>query len=481
VREGHTVIETVADYKSGTVAPWDRKNLRAWVTDPERLALYDGILAYKMDRLSRGAQEDFTRIEHWAAENRKRLVIVDGPQYPERPGTADRIVWPVLADQARKEWEAIRERTGRAQSALRAQGHLVGRWPFGYISEGEKYGRRLVPSNAGREYVPEIFARVADGEPLAAVADWLNAARVPTLQGKEWGRERLAAVIRNPVYKGRRTNREGITEHECEALVDAALWKRANDSLSDRPARRGSRKATVNPEPLLKGILRCPVCDGPMYRLFTGREGTSSYIAYYRCRGTGAVPKSACRNLVRTDAMDDLVSGFMASLDDEILARKIVEGTNHERELAENRDAMREAAARYIDDDAALDRELDRLRGERDRLRALPSVPDRVEMVPTGETYAARWESLLDADSRGKWLRSVGLRIWAIRASRVPSLSFWHDGHRIAAGMGADVGADKSGRLTVTVRNGILAAIEWNTSSLGELSLGYDFPGVTDA
>src|ERR1700744_1413702 len=70
-REGMTVVAVVADTKSGTVAPWDRQNLKPWVTDPEKMALYDAIVAYKTDRWSRGTQEDFTRIEFWATQNGK--------------------------------------------------------------------------------------------------------------------------------------------------------------------------------------------------------------------------------------------------------------------------------------------------------------------------------------------------------------------------------------------------------------------------
>jgi len=57
-REGMTVVGVVADTKSGTVAPWDRKNLKPWVTEPEKMARYDAVVAYKTDRWSRGTQED---------------------------------------------------------------------------------------------------------------------------------------------------------------------------------------------------------------------------------------------------------------------------------------------------------------------------------------------------------------------------------------------------------------------------------------
>ena len=54
VGQGHTVVAVLPDRKSGTIQPWNRPNLRPWVTDPEKLAEYDAVVAFKLDRLSRG-------------------------------------------------------------------------------------------------------------------------------------------------------------------------------------------------------------------------------------------------------------------------------------------------------------------------------------------------------------------------------------------------------------------------------------------
>ena len=83
-REGHTIIAVAADRRSGIVAPWDRPNLKPWVTQPQLMAKYDGIVAYKNDRLSRGDRADEARIRLWAQDNGKVLMIADGPQWPPR-------------------------------------------------------------------------------------------------------------------------------------------------------------------------------------------------------------------------------------------------------------------------------------------------------------------------------------------------------------------------------------------------------------
>ena len=150
-REGMTVVDVVADTKSGTVAPWDRKNLKPWVTEPEKMAMYNAVVAYKTDRWSRGTQEDFTRIEFWATQNGKRLIIVDGPQYPARADKFDSDYWQWQAEKmaARREWELGRERVVRATDALRRENKFVGRIPWGYVTEGPKYDRRLAATDPG--------------------------------------------------------------------------------------------------------------------------------------------------------------------------------------------------------------------------------------------------------------------------------------------------------------------------------------------
>jgi hypothetical protein len=64
--------------------------------------------------------------------------------------------------------------------------------------------------------------------------------------------------------------------------------------------------------------------------------------------------------------------------------------------------------------DDELDQRVKELRAERDRLQALPVVPDRVEMVETSETYAQVWKKLSPPE-RGPWLRERGYRVLAAR------------------------------------------------------------------
>jgi site-specific DNA recombinase len=436
-REGMTVVGVVADTKSGTVAPWDRKNLKPWVTEPEKMAMYDAVVAYKTDRWSRGTQEDFTRIEFWATQNGKRLIIVDGPQYPARADKFDSDYWQWQAEKmaARREWELGRERVVRATDALRRENKFVGRIPWGYVTEGPKYDRRLAATDLGREYIPQIYDRVIAGHSLADICAWLDSLHLwqkrdpqtGDLTDVPWWPTRLADLIRSPVYRGHywmtRAERDPVTgkvvwsekwEHSCEALIDARRFRLANEALLGREKRgpRGEPQARA----MLKGAIKCPDCEGsPMNKLTcraSSKHGSGTYT-YYRCTGTGSRRKG-CGNMVRMEVVDAAVNEIMATTFRIRVKRLIlVKGTDYQDQLEEISYRIR-ALDPDVMSDEQFDEQVRRLRAERDRLKALPAEPDRWDEQLTGELYSDLYQALPVAE-RGAWLTSHGFVIHATK------------------------------------------------------------------
>lgn len=428
----HEVIAVAADTKSGTVAPWDRPRLRPWVTDPVKMAQYDGIVAVKNDRLSRGCWADEARIRLWAEENGKRLIIVDGPQWPPRHD-GDKWQWEAMADQARKEWEAIQRRLVKMRNELRERGHLVGRPIFGYEVAGDLYKKTLVPSEIGRIYVPIMYARVIAGASCNAIAKWLDAEGVPTVAHcsrddenqcrvhrrpfadessdqctaeRKWRGTTVAQLLRSTTYKGQRV--QANTVMPCEALVDPGTWQQAQDALSGRAHLLGTRNSPNRA--MLASALTCPNCKSPMYR-----HKLSSGAPYYRCHGSGPKPKG-CGNMVRLVPVDEAVDDLIhRAFDFRVLTETVVPGDDHSTEKDLVRAQMRALAARasageISDDD--YDRELARLRAERDRLNDLPATEATVIEALADETYAQEWDATLKA-KRGPWLRAKGFTVTA--------------------------------------------------------------------
>jgi DNA invertase Pin-like site-specific DNA recombinase len=395
---GHEVITVAADHKSGTVAPWDRPALKPWVTRPDLLASYDGIVAAKQDRLSRAKWRDETDIRRWAEDNGKVLFIVDKNMMWPPADEDDVSRWNDGADQARREWVSTSKRYRRMQKRLRDSGAVVGRPAWGYQVEGDRKAKRFVPTDEGRRLVPEVYRRIAAGQTLAAVAGWLA-----DETGRPWWPRTVSGLIRHTVYRGSHQDATGREIHRCEALVTGQEWQAAAGSLAARP-KRGTHLAEVS---ALSSVLRCMRCGGPMYRLTCG-SGNQVKVAYYRCAGSGPL-RRGCGNMVKCSGADLLVDEVMSRLDRPVVEWRRVKGHNHDAEIQDVVTALRDLVNQGLDEDAE-DAERAHLRAERKRLESLPAVADTWVPVATGETYAQQWSALAPA-ARRAWLKAYAPRL----------------------------------------------------------------------
>ena len=436
-QEGHVIVHVTRDRNvSGAIAPWERPELGPWLTEPEKLVQYDGIVAYDVARISR-EYFDLAWLWKWAEQNHKKLYVIK--ERLRWPDNRDGTLWGIAVERAYEERQEIIERVTRELSALMEVGKLHGRPPFGYASAGDKYDRRLVPTGEGRTYVPQIFEHCIEGWSLKKIADWLTADGVKPASGVWWARS-IAGLIKNPVYKGHRCKQEvvppdeveerdskavryrygsswvvaprleyGKTIHHCEPLVDAAIWKRANEAPATRPKRGHTDREN---RAMLAEALSCPFCeDSPMYRHRSPSEGR--ILLYYRCTGRGNARRS-CGNMVRMELVDAAVNEVMAStFDIPVMEHVIVYGNEAdiEAELERINFELKQLAAQGLPWDEE-DRERARLRTEHERVANTELIDDRVELVETGDTYLELWERL-DPSERGPWLVEHGVQVTA--------------------------------------------------------------------
>jgi len=443
--EAHSIVHVCKDRGvSGQVPPWERRELGPWLAEPDKLVQYDGIVASSADRLSR-KYLDGAWLRDWAERHGKKLYVVK--MRLGWPHSGNGLVWAIEFERAQQELEDITERIGRQRQALTAAGKMWGRPPFGYTTEGDKYDRRMVPTEEGRYYVPLIFEHLIDGWSQRRIAQWLNDEGVRPESGTWWTRT-IGTLVRNPAYMGHRSARDfipadeeekidgkvvrwrygdtwvtyprwvyGKTIHLCEPLVDAATWRKANEALSDVRPKRGSHVAANRA--MLAGALYCAECeDSPMYRHHSPspRKGRARIpMFYYRCRNRAQ--RASCGLMLRMETADEAVDRIMRSRFNTPVMKKRVERGNLaavEKELEEIRFELRRLGSRELPR-AEHRAEEDRLWAEEDRIKATPIVEDTVVEVPTGETYAAVWERL-PVHERGAWLASNGFRVTASKA-----------------------------------------------------------------
>jgi DNA invertase Pin-like site-specific DNA recombinase len=422
LRENHEIVHVAADRKSGTVQPWKRPNLRPWVTEPAKMSQYDAVVAYRLDRLSRGNNQSTNEIEKWAHDNGKLLLTVDGLKFPCEG--ADGIRWDVAKRISHDEWLKCSERYQRMQGYLKNAGKLVGRPPFGYEPAPAEGGHKtLVPTAEGRRYVPGIFSRIAAGDSLRSVCTWLDSEGVKPRNAEKWWPRSLAVIVRNPAYMGQRCESITVTDPQtgkqrmvygkkvldCEALADAATWRAANDALKARPQRRQPR---AEHPAMLAGIVYCPRCSSPMYRIHAGRGASARY--YYRCAGSGP-QRRGCGNMARLREIDEAVASLITVYGwSPVIRHEFVPGTDNAAELERLRFEMSQLSHKNLSW-ADEDRERAALRAAYDELAGQPDTPDHMEEVDTGMKFSQVWAELDSDTARNAFLREQGFRAGVTR------------------------------------------------------------------
>lgn len=414
VRNGMTIVDVAKDIISGRVAPIDRKELGAWLSDPAKRAQFDCIVAYAGDRLSRGEDTDWSRIETWAADHGKTLILIDeggtGVHYPAR-GDSDFWQWSAVKRQSSQEWHAIHDRIAAATCTIMSAGGWCGTAPFGYTITGEIYRKHLQVIEALRPIIATVFTMAIAGDSLRVIADWLSASEIKTERGQStWNEGAVRQMIQNDTYSGT-TNRhcagcDSTHPLGAPAIVDMATQKRAQAALKSRArgkARTGGRPSG-NPAML---VPLCVNCGVGMYRTgptkVTNKAGRTYFKpAYYSCKmRTKDGQRVGCRTTVRCDATDNAVNAIMAS---ETADEMTVSVTYPAAALESAIEAVRrdERAAFERDDFGALqDYRETRLKLE-DELE--DAETELVATVSTGRTIGDVWNALKPSERRD-WLK----------------------------------------------------------------------------
>jgi Resolvase, N terminal domain/Recombinase/Recombinase zinc beta ribbon domain len=299
------------------------------------------------------------------------------------------------------------------------------RWkvPFGYALEGPKYDKHLVPTEIGREYVPQIYQRIIDGDSLATVCHWLDSLKIRYRKDGSlapWWPATVMQLIRNPVYIGHYADKDGNWIHDCEAVVDATTFRLACEALSDRARKQRGPRGRPENRAQLKSAIRCPVCGVPMHKNASPNTRTSDgghSKPYYRCRAQGAPAeqRGGCGNNVSMALVDETVDKIMAvTWRRPVMLATLIRGTDHQPELDAVALELRQLPGRNLSraDEQA---ERERLWAEEDRLKGLPVEDDRWAEVPTGELYSELYEAQ-PVSERGAWLHRHGFTVFASKA-----------------------------------------------------------------
>lgn len=380
-RETHSVVDVVQDAVSGAKTILARRRLRPWLTEPEKLAQYDGIVVYRMDRLTRGDSAETRRIEDWADSHGKTLMTEDGLVFPCEG--ADGIRWDLAKRMSHDEWLKIKERYGRMQRTVRERGGYVGRPPWGFALDGSP--KVLMPVEGSRDIITQAFALAAEGAHLRVIGAVLSEAT-----GLPWHERTVQRMLRNPAY---------------EAIAGTRLAAEARTALESR--RYLGRDSVTAPKALLAKV-KCgnPACDAtgpkpsPMYRIATP-------ALHYRCCGNGP-RRRGCGNMVPLEALDALVLGAVEYWEQQDRVDYVyVPASDSAGTVAALRARLATASRAEAND-----------------------LYDQIEALEAKGSRPAHWAEQYTGKTVGEWLQRASLNEQRDYLAR-QDIRAWHEGARI--------------------------------------------------
>lgn len=286
----NVVGEYLDDDVTGTIALGQRPEGARLLADA-RAGMLDVVVFLRVSRLGRRLAAALDAYDQLDAAN---VAIQSATEPIDTSLPIGRFIFQMLASFAELDRETIIENTSRGRARGARQGRWYGVVPTGYtVADGRLVPneREILPGLSEAELVRDIFRRVAEGTSSVKLAGQLTALglrrfkRYARHDGREtviegapgWPAARVAAIVKNPIYKGLHTyeGRHGDIERDVTPLVDEALWDRANARLQSNRiiSRSGARRFY-----LLSRLLTCASC-GVSY-IGTIRDGG---VRVYRC------------------------------------------------------------------------------------------------------------------------------------------------------------------------------------------------------
>ncbi|WP_345680621.1 recombinase family protein [Yinghuangia aomiensis] len=439
--QGRLIVGWALDTNtSGTTNPFQREQLRPWLTD--RMDEWDALAFPRIDRISRKVRY-FSELLDWIEENKKHIVTVDGSLNTQAAGGS--AVAKVLSVLAEEEHRKIRNNVLGGMRALRELGRFTGGpLPFGYLSvdAGDEH-RMLTPDLEYAEILRDICKRVRNGESTYEIADHYNKAGILTwsdhlrqikgqqVKGYLWKPATVARVIQNPICVGFQTHNGEIwetEEGEPSVIADRPIlklgeWEAANHALASRSKPKQIRRRET--ACLLTGIARCGTCGSRMvchHTTKTLKNGESRTYRDYQCTSKNQSIACEAKASINESELEGLFTECLITSIGQVpeMVKMVDEGEDHSVELEQKRLRLGKLETDYAegkyDTPAKEDsywRTLENLTKKIAELEARPMRPRTVSFQPTGRTWADKWEAMSTQERRNFLSeRDVRVLVW---------------------------------------------------------------------
>lgn len=191
---GHDLVEVFTEVGSGKSA--NRKQYQMML---ERLPEVDGIIALKLDRLTRSPKDLLTLLEEVLKPNKKELILMDLNMDTSSP--LGLMMVTVMAAVAQLERATIRQRTEDGKKAVKAAGGHVGGGELKYGYSYDKESKSFQPVPEEQEAISLMFELRMAGLTQQKIAQELNSRGYIARMGVPFNHQNISRVMKREQHR----------------------------------------------------------------------------------------------------------------------------------------------------------------------------------------------------------------------------------------------------------------------------------------
>lgn len=260
----------------------ERPALERLISDAKR-KLFDTVLVYKLDRLSRSQKDTLYLIEDVFLEN--KIDFVSLLENFDTSTPFGKAMVGILSVFAQLEREQIKERMqlGKLGRAKSGKSMMWSKTSYGYDYHREN--GTMTINQAEAIVVKKIFSEYLGGRSLTKLRDYLNENNM-LRDGKPWNYQGLRRILSNPVYIGMIRYNDEIYPGNHQPIIDVDDYNKAQEEMKKRQLE--AYEFSNNPRPfrakyMLSGIGKCGYCGTPLQSTLGTKRKDGTRNKRYQC------------------------------------------------------------------------------------------------------------------------------------------------------------------------------------------------------
>ena len=261
----------------------DRPALEQLIKDAKK-KLFDTVLVYKLDRLSRSQKDTLYLIEDVFLEN--KIDFISLLENFDTSTPFGKAMVGILSVFAQLEREQIKERMqlGKLGRAKSGKSMMWARTSYGYDYHKETGTMTVNPWQS--IIIGSIFDWYLSGKSIAKIRDALNDMYGEENGGKVWNHRAVRMILSNPVYCGYNQYKGQIFPGKHEPIIPENVFNKVQEELKIRQ-RTAAEK--FNPRPfqakyMLSGIAQCGYCKAPLTVIMGMIRKDGTRFIRYECK-----------------------------------------------------------------------------------------------------------------------------------------------------------------------------------------------------